>query len=333
MLKRLLSEEKGQSMVLVSILLVVLIGFAGLAIDGGRLYMAKSSLQKAVDAGALAGGRELLKSLKNGGPNSVNYTSISTTVDAMAKGNYSSGTYSYDSNQYKTKAVEVQGEENVNLMLMPVLGIDKSIVKAIARVKIGNVSKVGNGVVIPVGINFDILKDPNDPEGTKLRYGEQLQISATPGSGINGYYGYLNFSSIPGATGTNNGADSLYKYIMGEYTAPVWVGLSIEQQSGENTGKAESAITQKEGQIVYVPIVTGPIDGKLIVEGFAAFKLIDYVTDKEVNDLEKEEKKTGVDLDIPESHTIIAEFLHVVIDGEIGETDYDYGVYDSKLEL
>jgi Flp pilus assembly protein TadG len=53
--KKFLSEQIGQSLVLTAIFLAVLIGFAGLTIDGGRLYLAKSQLQKAVDAGVLAG--------------------------------------------------------------------------------------------------------------------------------------------------------------------------------------------------------------------------------------------------------------------------------------
>ncbi|MEH7352854.1 Tad domain-containing protein [Neobacillus drentensis] len=47
-------------MVLFTIFIITLFRFAGLAIDGGRLYIAKSELQKAVDAGALAGARILI---------------------------------------------------------------------------------------------------------------------------------------------------------------------------------------------------------------------------------------------------------------------------------
>ncbi|MCM3765803.1 pilus assembly protein TadG-related protein [Neobacillus niacini] len=59
MYKIFLYEEKGQSLVLIAVMLAVLIGFAGVAIDGGRLYATKSDLQKAADAAALAGAQEL----------------------------------------------------------------------------------------------------------------------------------------------------------------------------------------------------------------------------------------------------------------------------------
>ena len=41
--------------VFVALIMIVLIGFLGLAVDVGHLYMVKSQLQNAADAGALAG--------------------------------------------------------------------------------------------------------------------------------------------------------------------------------------------------------------------------------------------------------------------------------------
>ncbi len=59
MWKKELSEEKGSVMVMVLIGLLVLIGFTGLVIDGGSLYLTKSRLQNAADAAALAGAQDL----------------------------------------------------------------------------------------------------------------------------------------------------------------------------------------------------------------------------------------------------------------------------------
>src|SRR5260221_3503944 len=46
--------ERGQAIVIVGFMVVVLIGFIGLAIDGGRLYWERRVLQNAVDAAALS---------------------------------------------------------------------------------------------------------------------------------------------------------------------------------------------------------------------------------------------------------------------------------------
>jgi hypothetical protein len=52
-------EERGQVIVLVVVLLVVLLGFAALVIDVGYAYYAHRSLQASADAAALAGAQEL----------------------------------------------------------------------------------------------------------------------------------------------------------------------------------------------------------------------------------------------------------------------------------
>lgn len=57
-LKRFTAEE-GQSLIQVSISLVVMLAFVALAIDVGRTYGERRQMQNAADAGALAGAREL----------------------------------------------------------------------------------------------------------------------------------------------------------------------------------------------------------------------------------------------------------------------------------
>jgi len=52
-------REEGQALILTAFALVVLIGFAGIVIDIGRLYVAQRQLQQAVDAAALAAGQSL----------------------------------------------------------------------------------------------------------------------------------------------------------------------------------------------------------------------------------------------------------------------------------
>jgi len=52
-------KQSGQVLILVALLLVVLLGSVGLAIDAGRLYGVKAKLNSAVDAAAIAGARAL----------------------------------------------------------------------------------------------------------------------------------------------------------------------------------------------------------------------------------------------------------------------------------
>jgi Flp pilus assembly protein TadG len=59
-MKRALSGlHRGQSLVLIAILMVVLLGMLTVVLDGGNLYFQRRVAQTAADAGALAGAREL----------------------------------------------------------------------------------------------------------------------------------------------------------------------------------------------------------------------------------------------------------------------------------
>lgn len=57
--KSFIKNQKGITIVLVAFLIVVFLGFAALAVDLGFAYVYRTRLQKAVDAGALAGARVL----------------------------------------------------------------------------------------------------------------------------------------------------------------------------------------------------------------------------------------------------------------------------------
>src|SRR5213078_2613881 len=55
-------EERGQTIVLVAVALVSLLGMAALAIDVTTLYVARGEMQRAADAAALAGAKAFVDS-------------------------------------------------------------------------------------------------------------------------------------------------------------------------------------------------------------------------------------------------------------------------------
>ena len=92
MMTRLRNDERGQVVVLLAVVLVVLLGCAALVIDVGRAYVAKRHLQASADAAATAGALEL-PSPSNAQAYALNYSgrdfakndnnklpSVSTTV-------------------------------------------------------------------------------------------------------------------------------------------------------------------------------------------------------------------------------------------------------------
>ncbi len=65
------SSERGQALVLIVLGIIGLLGFAALAIDGGRVYIDRRTMQNASDTGSMAGGLEVTKYFE---ANAVHYS-------------------------------------------------------------------------------------------------------------------------------------------------------------------------------------------------------------------------------------------------------------------
>lgn len=121
LVKKFIRNEDGQALPLVALLMVVLMGFAALVIDVGRIYNVKSEMQKAADAAALAGAQELptastaISTAKNyAGLNGAEKTNTSVTTP-----------YKGDSNK-----IEVVCTMNVQYTFARVLGLTDADVSA-----------------------------------------------------------------------------------------------------------------------------------------------------------------------------------------------------------
>lgn len=114
----------------------VLAGVIGLALDGGRLYLAHSRLQVAVDAGALAGSMQLPYD-----PD-VNLGYVQTAVEDMVAKNYSEAVVEEVAPGTEVRSVCVQGKTEVSTMLMKSLGIHSSVVRTSACAGFNNLEIV-----------------------------------------------------------------------------------------------------------------------------------------------------------------------------------------------
>ena len=73
-------RQRGQAIVLVALVLTVLFGFVGLAIDGGRGYLDRRNLQSAVDAAALAAAYNYMNSHDYGAAESAGVSDYASNV-------------------------------------------------------------------------------------------------------------------------------------------------------------------------------------------------------------------------------------------------------------
>src|SRR5439155_17760613 len=72
--------ERGQTIVLVAVALVSLLGMAALAIDVTTLYVARGELQRAADAAALAGAKAFVDSGVTSDPANITRQTLAQTM-------------------------------------------------------------------------------------------------------------------------------------------------------------------------------------------------------------------------------------------------------------
>jgi hypothetical protein len=103
-------EERAQVLPIMAILLVVFIGLIGMAIDIGRMYVARTELSRAVDAAALAGVVEL-----------PNMTNAQTKATAYLHDNQSDVTASFPAPAADYQFI-VKGTRHVDMLFMGIFG-------------------------------------------------------------------------------------------------------------------------------------------------------------------------------------------------------------------
>ncbi len=82
----LLKDSSGSILVATVIIMTAFIGLLAVVVDLGHLFVVKSQLQNAADAGALAGARALYLNNSN---NSADFTAAQNAAIAAVKKNYS----------------------------------------------------------------------------------------------------------------------------------------------------------------------------------------------------------------------------------------------------
>lgn len=234
-------EESGNTLVIVAISLVSLLGFAGLVVDGGSLFLAKSKLQKALDAAVLAGAQELKANQSVAKQKAIDVAA--TNGFTLTPSDFTTGsTY-----------IEVNKTVTQDLTFAKVLGFSTADVHAVARAEV-------KGGVVPVGI-------PKDPP---LTSGSTYQLNLSPGNGQSGNYRFLDMSG-----GKGGGANDLEYDIKYGVSQRVYVGMpSVNTQTGDPK-TAEDAFLTRLNQVVILPLTdfTGANgqSQKVPILGFASF--------------------------------------------------------------
>jgi Flp pilus assembly protein TadG len=122
--------------VLVAVLIPVILGMAGLALDMGNLYLAQTRLQAAVDAGALAGALQLPydPDLTKGVARDAAINMVKTNYEEAQVQGVTAGT--------DVRSLKVTATAQVKTMLMEILGVTSNQVSASAVAGFNNLEVV-----------------------------------------------------------------------------------------------------------------------------------------------------------------------------------------------
>jgi len=217
-------NTRGAVLVFVAILLVVLIGMAALAIDVGRMYIARQRAQNVCDASALAGGAYLDGTLDCTGPGDL----PAVTAEQCAAGNneltapwqvlapgttdpgvevtFPSGAVTDDAGRAISvddgEAITVRGQVDVDFTFARIFGLSGTEVGAGATAIIDTVTKLCSPLFVPLAVSdLTIFGDGVEPGMT---FGELVTLHVSDHT--EGFLGPGNYLSLrfEGDSGAND---------------------------------------------------------------------------------------------------------------------------------
>lgn len=277
-----LENDSGQVFVLFALMLVVLLGATGVAVDVATVYLQKTNLQSAVDAGALAGAQAMAEGNSSS-------TALSTARN-VSLNNVHSAAYNPATSGNR---VTVTGQEGVPTFFARILGVNSMQVSASGTAAFGPVQSATG--VMPFGISSQTLATTQKDTVVSLTGSE---VSA-------GNWGYLDLprngapvcSTYPGeGGGDGNGASALDVNVACGTPGTYSIGEQVSTKPGVNTSHLANDIqsridsnssavcndattaTEACPRVVTIPVVDGFGNGKsnVSIVGFAVFYLYPY---------------------------------------------------------
>lgn len=146
-----LRDESGAALVLVALGMVALLGFSAIVIDVGRVYLEKSKLQKALDAGVLAGAHRLFVEEAPG-----ELDKAFTIANEVSKDNG----YELEESEVDLEEKDfIRGEKTIQVPMTfaKVFDINSIPVTASAKAEVGTL-KSANGIA-PIAVESSVITE------------------------------------------------------------------------------------------------------------------------------------------------------------------------------
>jgi hypothetical protein len=137
-MSKFMKKEKGSVLVIVALAIVVIMGFAALAIDVGVMLTAKNQLQSAVDAAALAGASGLVVSQTKATNRAITFAALNNCINQPV-------TITAQDVTFPTpNRVRVDATRLLNLYFARVLGMNTANITAAAVAEIATLGGTGD---------------------------------------------------------------------------------------------------------------------------------------------------------------------------------------------
>jgi hypothetical protein len=208
------NNENGNVIVLVALSFISLLGIAGLAIDGGLIYMTKTHLQKTANAAVVSGAQELT--------NQKERVEIVVNDILMA---HKEKTSLENINVNIDKRVDINLKKTVTLSFARIFGIEKVDVKAHAAAEL---RPLGSAIgAVPLGID----------DRTSLIYGQTYSLKVDSSESQTGNFGIL---ALDGP-----GANTYEETLRNGFREELKVGDVVNTQTGNIAGKTISVVEER----------------------------------------------------------------------------------------
>ncbi len=308
---RLINEEKGVALPLVALMLVVLFGFAALAIDGGNLLLSRRQMVTAADAGALAGAQELSnKDGKDTGEAEKVAKAVAIENGADA-GTVTAEVKDVDGRQ----VIEVNVYKDTQMTVGKVLNLDDVNVHAKSVGTWGYMQNFSGGSIMPF-YSFD--KHFKLGNGT-IKEGKLEVDIDNKNIVLNSNYGYLEVGS--GQNGINSLLAVEKHTIPQDIVNEIKIGGVLEGEPGKGQSLIKPIETRMKDAVLKftgegkIPARRQYMSGLIPVVDYDEFiKINDKSTYNDDGTIKKPDLKNP--LDLPVKYFAIFEILDVVVDNK-----------------
>ncbi|MDK2821784.1 MAG: hypothetical protein PWP31_1749 [Clostridia bacterium] len=222
-IRKLLLEQKGSALILISLAMTALLGIVSLVTDVGLVYVSKFNLVNAVDAAALAGTQELPDRPQKAKEVAKNYAianGVNENLDIELLNDYS---------------LKVHASREIDLLFAKVIGFNKGFVSHEAIAQVAPIIKTSG--VVPLGL-----------EKQELKFGEQYNLKVGAGAAETGWFGALAL----GGSGASRYEDNLTY----GYKETLQIGDIVEVENGNMSNPTKRAIDDRIFSCDHYPYCT-----------------------------------------------------------------------------